>query len=671
MNNTYTSRRFHLHGDNIVECERIFGLITTALKTEFTVNVSAPSSSLSCPTFTIEIAEIKTIFTFTYFPGYGRWDGNILVHLKNLGVSLREAADIILTEVVDKREKPVFALEFSGALPAGNQAWQRSGRAYAVAKGHVPYIYLTELGGFELGADRENKAARLPNPAVPFSYLSYSLTSDTPVLPVYVPSPVASKNALKLFDSIFGLNELIIFVKELVLGRNYTQTVKKLEIKVLNLVLLLANSRKRADSLNTNQWEGVYRALIDNQSITEYLIANAPLNWSKTAYIEGLTQSAKDLMTIASNHAVGLTATNLPFCIIPAESRTTFANEVLKLYPHLSPEFLQWLRTVRPLSICWVMGFKPRGDDARPDRGLPGFTRMLIGETEDMLSVVYGPAPAVTWKNIEENPRRLMHSNGLWETILASSDAVLADSSTLEEFPVRNYLKSHWTAEAVALEVTDLLVTAIPSSFGENDVDTVIHLLFHHLGGSAVFEGLCNPPGGDWSGISLQNTQRTLEARWLSLPRVSGEEAKRPDHILQLFGIGTSPLILTIESKDRAGNVENNIGSRLIRYVVELVKYAPNAERTKQDSIWTDTVTSFDGTPFQYASAAAFVLKNSAEMESVRDKANCDMILGFVFAAKGDTCDLHILAASDAGHNIKEFIKKITKKSLINVTEVQ
>jgi hypothetical protein len=671
MNDILNSRRFHLHGDNIVECERIFGLITTALRTEFAVKVTGPSGSLSCPTFTIEIEETKTALTFTYFPGYGRWDGNILTHLKNLGVSLREAADIILTEVIGKREMPVFALEFSGALPAGNQAWQRSGRAYAVAKGHVPYIYLTELGGFELSAERENKAARLPNPAVPFSYLSYSLTSDTPVLPVYISSPVASKTALKLFDSIFGLSELIIFVKELILGRDYAETVKKLEIKVLNLVLLLANSRRRADSLNAEQWRGVYRALVNNQSITEHLIESAtPLDWSKTAYIAGLTKSAKDLMAIAAAHAVGLTATNLPFCIISPKNRNTFADETLKLYPHLSPEFVQWLRADRPLTICWVMGFKPRGDDARPDRGLPGFTRMLIGETEDMLTIVYGPAPAVTWKNIQENPRRLMHSNGLWETILASSDAVLADSSTLGAFPVRNYLKSHWTAEAVALEITDLLVTAIPSSFGENDVDTVIHLLFHHLGERAVFEGLCNPPGGDWSGISLQNIHRTLEARWLSLPRVSGEEAKRPDHILQLFGLGDAPLILTIESKDRAGDVENNIGSRLIRYVAELVKYAPNAERTKQDNIWTDTVSSFDGSPFQYASAAAFVLKNPAEMDSVREKANCDLILGFVFAAKGDACDLHVLASSAAGRSIKEFIKQITKGSPINVIEV-
>jgi hypothetical protein len=669
MTDILNSRRFHLHGDNIVECERIFGLITAALKEEFAVNVTGPSGSLSCPTFTIEIEKIKIILTFTYFPGYGRWDGSILVHLKNLGVSLREAADIILTEVIDKREIPIFALEFSGALPAGNQAWQRSGRAYAVAKGRVPYIYLTELGGYELGAERKSKAQRHPNTAVPFSYLSYSLTADTPVLPIYVPSPVANKTTRKQFASIFGSDELKIFVKELVLGRDYDATVKKIETKVLTLVSLLANDRKRSDSLTSAQWNGVYRALVAKQSMTEYLINHAPQKWSKTTSIP-LNKSFEDLKVVASKYAIGMTATNLPICIISAAKRTNFATEVLAIYPHLSPSFLEWLRISRPLTICWVNGFKPKGDDARPDRGLPGFARMLIGETEDMLTVVYGPAPAWALKRIEEDPKGLIEGNGLWETILASSDAVLVDSKTLGVLPAINYPKAHWTPELAAIEITDLLVTAIPSKFGENDVDTVIHMLFHHLGGNSVFEGLCNPPGGDWSGISLQDIHRSLEARWLSLPRVSGVDAKRPDHVLQLFGIGNPPLILTIESKDGAQSIENNIGSRLIRYLSELIKYAPNAERTKKDNIWTNTVTKFDGTPFQYASAAAFVLKNPAEMHSVRGKANCDIILGFEFAVKGDTCNLYTLSSSIAGRRIKEFIKQVTEESPIHVIEV-
>lgn len=90
------------------------------------------------------------------------------------GGVLRESADAILTRFSDDTESPILAIEFCSALPAGNQAWQRSGRAYSMAKAGIPYLFITELGGFELSVDRKKKAARLPNPAVPYSYSAYS-----------------------------------------------------------------------------------------------------------------------------------------------------------------------------------------------------------------------------------------------------------------------------------------------------------------------------------------------------------------------------------------------------------------------------------------------------------------------------------------------------------------
>ena len=43
----------------------------------------------------------------------------------------------------------------------------------------IPYLYVTEIGGFEL-----DTAARLPNATVPFSYLTYS-HENSPMLPIY------------------------------------------------------------------------------------------------------------------------------------------------------------------------------------------------------------------------------------------------------------------------------------------------------------------------------------------------------------------------------------------------------------------------------------------------------------------------------------------------------
>lgn len=96
-----------------------------------------------------------------------------------------------MTGVRDGREVPLLAIEYCAALPAGNQAWQRCGRAYSYGLAGVPFLYVAELGGFELDSLRERKAARLPNPAVPFSYISHSVSRSTPVLPVFISNPGA------------------------------------------------------------------------------------------------------------------------------------------------------------------------------------------------------------------------------------------------------------------------------------------------------------------------------------------------------------------------------------------------------------------------------------------------------------------------------------------------
>lgn len=170
-------RVFHLYGDNIVECERIFNLIKMSLNlTEIKLNGSITNLQI--------FAKLQgNVFEFIFFPGFssGRWKQDILIHIKERGGILREAADCIITEVINGSEVVLLAIEFCSALPAGNQAWQRSGRAYSFARSNVPYIYLTEIGGYELDVNRKKKAPRMPNPAVPFSYVSYSNTRKTPV----------------------------------------------------------------------------------------------------------------------------------------------------------------------------------------------------------------------------------------------------------------------------------------------------------------------------------------------------------------------------------------------------------------------------------------------------------------------------------------------------------
>lgn len=160
-------RRLNIHGDNIVECERALKLCKESLQLK---NITFDkASSVFCPSYTAENTDYS--FHFTFFPGYGRWNFDILSLLRTTPESLREAPDVLITEIIDGKEKTLLAIEYCGALPAGNQAWQRSGRGYSTGKSNVPYLYVTELGGYELDTrTREKKAARFPNPAVPFSY---------------------------------------------------------------------------------------------------------------------------------------------------------------------------------------------------------------------------------------------------------------------------------------------------------------------------------------------------------------------------------------------------------------------------------------------------------------------------------------------------------------------
>lgn len=649
--------KFHIHGDNIVEYERTFKLIRDSLA-DLIQAVTPPLTSAVCPIFVITLKDDWGTLTFTFLPGYGRWNKDILSLVRDRGGPLREAADAIITEVApvadipDAIETPLLAIEYCGALPAGNQAWQRSGRAYSFGLAKIPYIYVAELGGFELGGDRVKKAARLPNPAIPFSFLSFSFSVSTPVMPVFTANVGSSPEMQASYQTIFGDIDLLQLLRAIFLVTDVKEAYRALADKVMALVVALASAKSeksKNDSLTVEQWRQAYAHIAVGGSLPVYLSNNAPLDWKKTAYIDGLTVTAKGMMNLAAKYAIGLTSKTLPMCIIPPDRRQAFADEVEALYGALPTEFKIWLSRNSPLTICWVMGFKPKGDDARPDRGLPPLTRMLIGNNSDLMTFVYGPAPASTWTVLHSDPGNLMTQNGLWESALSVSDALLLDSSTMDGSAQRAYQGSHWQTPLTATTPSSLLVTPMPTHFGEHDVDTAIHLLLAHFGGGDVFEGLCNPPGGDWSGISLRIPERQMEVRWLSLPRVSGASAKRPDHIFQIFGLSEKPMILIIESKERAANVESFIGVRLTQYVSGLMGAPPNVLKSDTDNVWQENLVTFDRNRVQFISAAAFLLNRDAELQEVNGCAGADIILGFQFESTNGTCHIKTLATSDAG----------------------
>ena len=641
-------RKLNIHGDNIVECERAFKLCKKAL--DIKTSSIAKESTVFCPTYNAS-TETDDYF-FTFFPGYGRWNKDILSLLHTEKDSLREAPDVVITEIENEIEKPLLAIEYCGALPAGNQAWQRSGRGYSTGKSKVPYLYIAELGGYELDSNRNRKAARTPNPAIPFSYITYTKEYST-VLPIYEKSPGCDAESERLYQDVFSEEQLLVIVESILLGKEYTEAEKELENKIIKFIQIKAATSRGTVTLSEEQWKQAYNVICNNESLITFLCKNNPVNWKKTAYIEGLTGTAQKFMDIASKYAIGITSSKLPMCIIPNSNKGKFVEEVNKLYPKLTDSFKKWLSKKDNLVIAWIMGFKPRGDDARPDRGLVPFTRMLTGKNADILTFVYGPAPAATWKLFEDNPVKLGTTNGLWEAIFSASDAVLVDSATSKK--KLNILKAEFQNNNFRPVDTNISVLPTPTKIGENDVDTILHTLLTQTKGIEVFEGMCNPPGGDWSGISVLNKKSKIEYRWLSLPRVSQTEAKRPDHVFQIFGLFDKPVLFSVESKEGARELETGIGERLNRYLYDLLKTPVNAERKETSENWNYSDFQLSKDDFLFASAAAYICLRDSDFDLVENKVACDVIFSYYFDENGK-CTIKISSYSELGKKIAEAI---------------
>ena len=99
-------KHFRIHGDNIVECERLFNLITKSIQTQ---KAERYFLSPACPSVKITTIDSDILF-FKYFPGFNkntsdRWPSNIFQILKDNGSFLNETPDVLLTEETDTGEK--------------------------------------------------------------------------------------------------------------------------------------------------------------------------------------------------------------------------------------------------------------------------------------------------------------------------------------------------------------------------------------------------------------------------------------------------------------------------------------------------------------------------------------------------------------------------------------
>lgn len=632
--------KLRIHGDNIIECERALNLICLA----YNGAVFRKSQNIFMPSYSI-LNDGKELFEVELLGGHDRWNVDFNAEFTKYGAPLREATDAYVTKVAtdNKTEQLLIAMEFCNALPAGNNAWQRSGRAVTCAEIGIPYFYFAEIGGVELDANRKVKAPRFPNPIVPFSYLTSVKTLNVVCVPIYQAHPAITDELRMKFMHIFGLEESLDLLKCIIDESKTSAALDVLIEKGTTLVKLLSNDRKRIDTFRAMEWEEFLK-ISSGLKKAEWIKSrpNRQIWKKKSSTKVRVTKTFKTLLNKTQElNLLSIGAKEIPMCLVANGNIKRLASLLSEIYPADKIKELANIieKENKPLIIVWMTGFKPRGDDSRPDRGLVPLARMLFGNDIDILTIVFGPAGKQTWKTLKKNPSKLAKENGLWQAVLNLSNYVLADSTTSVDGVIARVINRNLERKAIKV----IFNASKPNgTFGEHDVDTAIHTLFSRQLSSSIFESMCNPPGGDWSGISYWDFNNKTEYRWTSLPRVSATKAKRPDHIIQIHG-KKEEIFLVIESKNDAKDLDENIGTRLTHYVKTLFKIAPTAyKEIKSDwRLFGGNKLPIDN--FVYFSGGAFVYKTLEEMRFEMKEGALDFILAFEFKSDGSPSTIHML----------------------------
>ena len=112
---------FRVHGDNIVECERVINYI---MRNAVVYSMKKTFSSLACLTVKLDFerAGTRNCWAIEIFPGFSkdnrsqRWNSNVFDALKANGSFLDETPDVVVTKLENSRETVLFAIEFCSAL---------------------------------------------------------------------------------------------------------------------------------------------------------------------------------------------------------------------------------------------------------------------------------------------------------------------------------------------------------------------------------------------------------------------------------------------------------------------------------------------------------------------------------------------------------------------------
>ena len=599
---------------------------------------------IDCPIYlpTYQIITENTQYKIELLSGHGRWGINIGNYLMDNGGILREGADSYISEVIGEQEKFLLAIEYCSALPAGNNAWQRNGRALSSVLAGIPYLFMAELGGVELNKKREVIAPRNPNPLVPFSYLSVTKDYNKLCAPVYKPHPSITEELYHKFNEVFGYQESLKVIRGILTNTDVTVYINNLIHRSLRLIELLTEEKKGNKTLKGKDWP----TYLNCSDRANWIIENSNMVWSKkTSNKVKAPDRIKKLISQAISMSLRtIGASDIPICLIPQNRVVEFESVLKSYYPKLKFK----LPNDKHLAVVWITGYKPRGDDSRPDRGLCPLTKMVMGNSCRIVSIVYGPAKPLTWKILGKGIDVLASNNGLWQSIYKICDGVLIDSSTKTE-------PEYISIAQEKLIARDELIIPFNAEFeiehSEHDTDTAIHQI---LTRSGLAECLCNPPGGDWSGINYFRNGEIF--RWTSLPRVSEIGGKRPDHVFQQE-LKDSNLFISIESKGKGSDLEDEIGVNLVAYLRDLFSMVPTSIK-KVNAEWRLYNDKPNLDAYKTISVGAFIYNNDDELQEHMVRGKLDSIMAFEFRKPSV---LHMLS-NDKGRILEDFVKEASKR---------
>ena len=325
---------YRIYGDNIIECIRIIKMIKNNSFENFQEGISCINQMSSIITLVNDNYELS----FELVPGFEksnkkRWKDNILINYKNIGSFLDETADAFITKIDNDIETILCVIEFCSALQAGNQAWQRSGRAYSCAWTKIPYFYIIDLPKYELNpTTRERLALRFPNCIVPYSYITYSEIHDTTAYVLINKSQeyIETDPAFNGYDmsTIFNDKEFGNYLLYLILGENTENFIESLKIKNRNFVKFLAPPEDEqsytGDEIDELNPENLAYSIITN---------NKKFSFKKKIAKKSISGKLNDLHSIVQKYSLGIFSSDLPFGIIEKSKIKHFVEDCSQLYP--------------------------------------------------------------------------------------------------------------------------------------------------------------------------------------------------------------------------------------------------------------------------------------------------------------------------------------------------